>query len=85
MKWRKARKKPIIVEFREVESKILLRRKRDITGLKEEIFGELVDTGHEGSIVYAYPDVDFIIRDKEGEYPIKKELFYETYEVLENE
>jgi len=63
MKWKKARKKPVIVEFRIVEKR------------------EFVNTGH--GEAFAYPEDDFIIRDIIGEYPIKKEIFYKTYEVIE--
>jgi len=81
MTWGKARKKPIEVQFRVVQPKTHIRT----LGLtKEEIWGEVLDTGHEGSIVFAYPDKDFIIKDEEGEYPIKKELFYKTYDVLQD-
>jgi len=40
----------------------------------------MVNTDH--GEVAAFPDEDFIIRDELGEYPIKKELFYKTYELL---
>lgn len=37
-------------------------------------------------IVTAYPDRDYLIRGIEGElYPIKKDIFEDTYEVLETE
>jgi len=63
VKWYKALKKPIIVEFREV------------VGEEERIKtkeGVLISTSE-----------DFIIKGIKGElYPIKKEIFYQTYEVL---
>jgi len=63
--WRKARKKPVIVEFREVKGEV-----------------EKIET-REG-VLYAFPEVDFIIRGVDGEiYPIKKEIFFKTYEVIE--
>lgn len=63
-KWRKARKKPIVIEFREVE------------GEKEAI------QTREGWIV-GYKDKDYIIRGVRGEvYPIDKNIFAETYEIL---
>ena len=80
MTWRKARKRPMIVEFREVEPRIHIRTKHSQDG-KKEIWGEEVNTGH--GFAYAYPDEDFIIRDEAGEYPIKKEIFERTYEVIE--
>jgi len=66
-KWRKARKKPVVVEFREVETP-----------------REWIPT-REGNL-YAYYPEDFIIRGVEGEmYPIKKKIFYKTYDVIEDE
>ena len=66
MKWGKARKKPVVVEFREVWSG-----------------GESIET-REG-ILKAYPVSDFIIRGVEGEeYPIKKDIFFKTYDVIQD-
>jgi len=65
--WRKARKKPVIVEFREVNGKVELIKTRE---------GEL----------FAIADQDYIIRGVEGEiYPIKKEIFDKTYEIIKDE
>ena len=62
--WRKARKKPIVVEFREVDGK------------------EQIET-QEGVLI-AKQNEDYIIRGVDGEiYPIKKSIFYHTYEVIE--
>jgi len=62
--WKSARKKPVVIKFREVN------------GEKEEI------ETREGKLT-AYKDQDFIILGVEGEvYPIKKEIFYKTYDVL---
>jgi len=64
--WKKCRKKPIIVEFREVEG--------------EE---EIIKT-KEGDLM-AHKNKSFIIRGAKGElYPIDKKIFYETYEILED-
>ena len=64
--WRKARKKPIVVEFREVDGK------------------EQIET-REG-ILTANQEEDYIIRGVDGEiYPIKKSIFYCTYEVIEED
>jgi len=64
-KWKKARKKPIVVEFREVD------------GDKEGI------PTREGYL-YAYKGKDLIIKGIKGEiYPIGKEIFEATYEVIE--
>ena len=62
--WRKARKKPIVVEFREVDGE------------------EQIET-REGVLI-AKQNEDYIIRGVDGEiYPIKKSIFYRTYEVIE--
>jgi len=62
--WRKAKKKPVIVEFREVR-------------------GEVEKIWTREGMVYAFPETDFIIRGVDGEiYPIKKEIFYKTYEII---
>lgn len=73
-KWRKARKKPVVVEFREVEPNTALWSPKRIR--------ETIKT-REG-ILCGYPDKDYIIKGVDGEiYPIKKEIFAKTYEVLE--
>ena len=65
--WRKCRKKPIVVEFREVQGGI-----------------ETIET-REG-ILTAYEDKDFIIRGLRGEiYPIGKDIFHKSYDILEAE
>jgi len=65
VEWKKCRKKPIVVSFREVQ------------GEKEEI------ETREG-VLMAYRDKDFIIRGLRGEiYPIGKDIFYKSYDVLE--
>jgi len=77
--WRKARKKPVIVEFREVEPKECFVN----IETRQCLFGEKIET-EEGTL-YAICERDFIIRGIEGEiYPIKKEIFYKTYEVIED-
>lgn len=63
-KWKKARKRPVMIEFREVEGAV-----------------ETIKT-REGTLK-AYSGEDFIIKGVKGEvYPIKKEIFHETYEVI---
>jgi len=63
--WRKARKKPEIVEFREVE-------------------GDVKRIWTKEGMRYAHPEIHFIIRNAKGEiYPIRKEIFYKTYEIIE--
>ena len=72
-KWRKARKKPIVIEFREVEAN---------AGIGTDLEREQIPT-REGTL-YAFKDRDYVIRGIKGElYPIKKEIFYETYDVIE--
>lgn len=75
MSWKKCKKKPVVVEFREPQPPFLNIR-RD---------GKLVERINtlEG-IEYAVVGEDFVIRGINGElYPIKKEIFLKTYEVLE--
>ena len=62
--WRKARKKPVIVEFREPMFEV------------EEIHTR------EGTLI-ARRGKDYVIRGVKGElYPIGKEIFNETYEII---
>ena len=75
-KWKKCRKKPIVVEFREV---IATRRRIDKF---EDVNVEIIKT-REGTLE-AVEGRDFVIRGVEGEiYPISKDIFYKTYEVVE--
>jgi hypothetical protein len=70
--WGKARKKPVVIEFRKVQP----------NSAKDGIRAERIET-REG-VLYGYPYVDFIIRGVEGEiYPIKKTIFKKTYDILE--
>jgi hypothetical protein len=79
-RWRKARKKPVIIEFREVEPETHIRTHMPS---RKEVWGEVIET-LEG-ILEAYPDKHFIIRGVRGEvYPIEKTIFNETYEVIED-
>ena len=79
MKWGKARKKPVEIEYREVEPKILIRVKNPE---RTEIWGEAIET-LEGTL-FAYLGEHYIIRGVEGEvYPIRKDIFYRTYDVIE--
>lgn len=65
VEWRKARKKPVEVEFREVNGDV-----------------EIIHT-LEGDLE-AHRSKSFIIRGVEGEiYPIDKEIFRKTYDILE--
>ncbi len=68
--WKKARKRPVVVEFREVHG-------------DEEQVETLESKGHDG-VLTAHAEQDFIIRGVNGEiYPIKKDIFWKTYEVIE--
>jgi len=78
VKWFKARKKPIIVHVREVEPK------QDIFLPKEQRWakGEIIET-KEGQLI-AISGRNYIIEGVQGEvYPIDKEIFHQTYEILE--
>ena len=82
MKWRKARKKPIIIEFREPEPNDIISY-----GLSTDLIHKPVERIKtlEGDLL-AFPDKHYVIRGKKGElYPIRKDIFYETYEVIEDE
>lgn len=71
--WKKARKNPIIIEFRNVIPN------RDLHGSTpyEEI------KTREGTL-RGYPQNDFVIRGVEGEiYPIEKKIFHKTYTILD--
>jgi len=71
MSWGKARKKPVVIEFRGVQTKI------------EAFDSEWIDT--EEGRMRAVKGRDFVIRGIKGElYPIKKEIFFKTYDVLQN-
>jgi len=64
--WRKVRKKPIVVEFREVDGKEQIETREGVLTAKQE--------------------EDYIIRGVDGEiYPIKKSIFYRTYDVIEED
>jgi hypothetical protein len=76
-RWWKARKKPIEVRVREVQpmEDIFLSDK------KTWVKGETIKT-REGELK-AISGKDFLIEGIEGEiYPIGKESFYKTYEIL---
>jgi hypothetical protein len=65
VEWRKARKKPVEIQFREVKGAYEIIRTRE---------GQLA----------AFKEKDFIIRGVDGEfYPIKKDIFAKTYEVID--
>ena len=66
--WGKARKKPVEIEYREAQP---------VNGVIE-----IIKTDGQGDEI-AVVGRDFIIRGVEGEiYPIKKEVFYKTYDVI---
>lgn len=77
--WGKARKKPVEVQFREVNADTALTDQ--LTG--EFIGGVEVIRTREGKL-FAYPNRDYIIRGVEGEeYPINKEIFAKTYDITQ--
>lgn len=79
--WKKCRKLPIELEFREVEP-ITKNVKFDIDhSIYDTRVGEWVLT-HEGKL-WADCEYDYIIKGIKGElYPIKKDIFNKIYEVL---
>lgn len=67
--WGRARKKPIVIEFREPKP------------CGDQIV-ERIET-REG-VVYACPKLDYVIKGVRGEvYPIGRDIFEETYDVVE--
>ena len=73
--WGKARKKPIEIHYREVIPNAF---DYDRSAVHHTV--EAIQT-REGEIK-GYPDQDFIILGVESElYPIKKDIFYKTYDV----
>ena len=69
MIWKRCRKKPIEVEFREVKG-------------REEV---LTLESREGQPLVACEDKDYIIRGVDGEiYPIKKSIFHKTFDILDD-
>ena len=77
--WRKARKKPVIIEFREVEPNPshIIKEPLSIGEAMSNIC-ETIET-LEGTLM-AFKNSDYIIRDVEGKiYPIKKTLFEKIY------
>jgi len=85
--WKKARKKPVVIEYREVEPKqkvVNIETGEQIILKGEPVFGEEILT-REGTLL-AICGVDYVIRGIEGElYPIKKEIFDKTYDAVEGE
>lgn len=74
--WKKARKKPVLVRFREVEPSNTLH----ISFASNT--QELIRT-REGNL-WATKGRDFVIEGVEGElYPIDQKIFKKTYEVIE--
>lgn len=68
-----------MTEFRQCRKKPIVVHFREVQGEKE-----IIET-LEGDLI-ALQEEDFIIRGVEGEiYPCKKDIFYKTYEVLDEE
>jgi NTP pyrophosphatase (non-canonical NTP hydrolase) len=79
LKWYKAIKKPIVIEYREVEPRTYYWDRKEQKWKQ----GELIET-REG-ILYAESGKDYIIRGIKGEiYPIDKNIFSLTYEVIKD-
>lgn len=75
--WKKARKKSVIIDFREAKFEGNVE-----VNPNTWIAVEVIHT-REG-ILYAYVGYDYVIKGIEGElYPIDKEIFKKTYEVIE--
>ena len=81
-KWKKARKKPIIIEYRDPIPKDEVLMDDVLRGKKVYVSAELIRT-REGAL-YGFPGRDYIIRGVRGEiYPIGIDIFNETYDVIE--
>ncbi len=75
MTWGKARKKPIVIEFREPIPN---------TQSKEPLLVPVEQIETREGVLSAWPTIDFVIKGVQGEiYPIGKDIFYETYDVVE--
>jgi hypothetical protein len=75
--WHKARKKPVVVEYREVEPLEVFYDNLS----KQMVEGETVRT-REG-VFKARCNFDYIIKGVEGEvYPLAKGIFAKTYEAI---
>jgi len=78
MKWKKARHKPTVVEFREPRP---LNTYGGYGMTTEPKRGKTVQTGHGAALAIVGEDV--IIKDEAGEYPIRKDIFEKTYDIIE--
>ena len=77
--WNRAKKKPVEIDFREPIPNGVMEYgfSKDLKTMPVE----WVET-REGKIM-AIPGVDFVIQGVRGElYPIKKDIFYETYDII---
>ena len=80
--WKKARKKPVIIEFREVEPLFDIFDTHHNFSIGGWVKGEIIRT-REGNLI-AVAGRDYIVRGVDGEiYPVKKEIFHKTHEVIE--
>ena len=76
MTWGTARKKPVLVDYREPETNGYAVPDVNKGGIKVEWINTLKGR------LYAMPGRDYIIRGVKGEiYPIRKDIFEETYDV----
>ena len=78
--WNKARKKPIVVEYREPKEEHWLSPR----GYNGQVRGEIVRT-LEGQLI-AIPGRDYVMKGVDGElYPINIEIFEKTYDRLKGD
>ena len=82
-KWGKARKKPVVVAFREpIPNEVIATSDPNNTNSFIAVPAEKINT-REGTL-YGYPGRDLIIKGVRGEiYPIGIDIFDETYDVVE--
>lgn len=76
--WKQARKKPVVVQFREVKE---IEVSMATDGIPRMVWGEWTTT-REGKL-FAVANMDLIIKGVDGEtYPIKKDIFAKTYDII---
>ncbi len=76
--WKKARKLPVDVEFREVIPNCTVFRSGDKLSAAEMV--------HVGGVTrYAFPGEDYIVKDDEKIYLVKKADFSKAYELLDSQ
>jgi hypothetical protein len=92
--WKKARHKPTVINYREtnpiyqhVPHDVWIRAcKNNISDDKNptERMLEVEKLDNPSGILYAFPELDYVIKGVEGKlYPIKKEVFERVYERID--